>query len=55
MLKNGTDILALKQLTGLDFLALIKNYDLDEKIMNEDIKSTEINNGITNTNYYVYL
>lgn len=55
MVKNGTDILALKQLTGLDFSALIKNYDLDEKIVNEDIKSTEINNGISKSNYFVYL
>lgn len=55
MLQNGTDILALKQLTGLDFSALIKNYNLDIKIKNEDIKSTEINNGISKSNYFTYL
>jgi len=55
MLRNGTDVLALKQLTGLDFLALIKNYDLDIKIENLDVKSTEINCGIVKTNYFTYL
>lgn len=55
MLQNGTDILALKQLTGLDFSAIIKNYDLDIKITNEDVKSTEINNGISKSDYFTYL
>ncbi len=55
MLKNGTDILALKQLTGLDFSALMKNYDLDIKINDSDIKSTEINTGICKCDYFTYL
>lgn len=55
MIKNGTDIIVLKQLTGLEFSALIKKYNLDDRIERADLKSDEINNGIIKNDYFSYL
>ena len=55
MLENGTNIVYLKKLTGLDIGTLVSDYDFDKKIeLNDDI-SANINNGIVSTDYFTYL
>lgn len=55
MLNNGVNIVYLKKLTGLDLNVLLSNYDFqcENKII--DIISTNLNNGIINTDYYTYI
>lgn len=55
MLKNGTNIVYLKKLTGLDIGTMLSNFDIGDEVELKDIVSTNINNGITGTKYYVYL
>lgn len=55
MLSNGTNIVYLKKLTGLDMGTLVSNYDIEKEIEYVDVVSTTINNGIVNSEYYTYL
>ncbi|MDT8719536.1 hypothetical protein IAI10_23095 [Clostridium sp. 19966] len=55
MLNNGTNIVYLKKLTGLDTNALLSNYDTDKEFQNKVVASININNGIVNSEYYTYL
>lgn len=55
MLNNGTNIVYLKKLTGLDVKALLSNYDIEKELHNNEIISININNGIVNSEYYTYL
>ena len=55
MLNNGTNIVYLKKLTGLDMGALISNFDFEKDIQHKDVVSLEINRGIVSTDYYTYL
>lgn len=55
MLNKGVNIVYLSQLTGLNIYALCSNYDFKDRPENRDIKSSDINNGLVNTDYYAYL
>lgn len=55
MLNNGTNIVYLKKLTGLDMGTLVSNFDFDKDIEYKDVVSLEINRGIVSTDYYTYL
>lgn len=55
MLNNGVNIVYLKQLTGLDVGTLLSNYNFNSENQIIDKVSTNINNGINNTNYYTYI
>ena len=55
MLNKGVNIVYLSQLTGLNIYALCSNYDFEDRPENRDIKSSDINNGLVNTDYYAYL
>lgn len=55
MLENGTNIVYLKKLTGLDIGTLVSDYDFDKKIELNDDVSADINNGIVSTDYFTYL
>lgn len=55
LLNNGVNIVYLKKLTGLEMDALLSNYDFNKAVEYIDVQSTNINNGIINTNYYSYL
>lgn len=55
MLNNGTNIVFLKQLTGLDFKRLMFDDNYGKYNNKEDLISVELNNGVFNTSYYIYL
>ena len=55
MLKNGTNIVYLKKLTGLDIGTLVSDFDFDKKIEPRDIISANINSGIIQSGYFTYL
>ena len=55
MLENGTNILYLKKLTGLDMGTLIADFDFQKETKLKDNISIDINNGIVNSDYYTYL
>lgn len=55
MLNNGTNIVYLKKLTGLETDALLSNYNISRELENKIMASININNGIVNSDYYTYL
>lgn len=55
MLENGTNILYLKKLTGLDMGTLTADFDFQKETTLKDNISIEINNGIVNSEYFTYL
>lgn len=55
MLSNGVNIVYLKQLTGLDINTLLSDYDLDDLKSNIEMKSFNVNSGLTYSSYYTFL
>jgi hypothetical protein len=55
MLENGTNIVYLKKLTGLDISTLISDYDFEKNNISEKIISTSINHAIISLDYFTYI
>ncbi len=55
LVDNGTNLIYLRQLTGLDMNSIVSNNQVDNKRMWIDIRSVEINSGLVNTSFYNYI
>ena len=56
LLRNGTNIIYLCKLTGLDINTLLSDFEFDDfNDLQNSIISININNGLINTDYFTYL